>query len=46
MNEMLLRGCMLKNSDYVLGMVVYTGAESRIQMNATKTPNKIGEGPP
>ncbi len=43
MNEMLLRGCMLKNSNYVLGLVVYTGKESRIQMNAAKTPNKVGE---
>lgn len=42
MNEMLLRGCMLKNSNYVLGLVVYTGQESRIQMNAAKTPNKVG----
>ena len=43
MNEMLLRGCMLKNSNYVLGLVVYTGKESRIQMNAAATPNKVGE---
>lgn len=42
MNEMLLRGCMLKNSNYVLGLVVYTGRESRIQMNAAATPNKVG----
>ena len=44
MNEMLLRGCMLKNSNYVLGLVVYTGCESRIQMNAAATPNKVGAG--
>ena len=42
MNEMLLRGCTLKNSRYIIGLVVYTGRESRIQMNATKTPLKIG----
>ena len=45
MNEMLLRGCMLKNSRYILGLVVYTGPESRIQMNAAKTPNKVGPCP-
>ena len=45
MNEMLLRGCMLKNSRYILGLVVYTGPESRIQMNAAKTPNKVGASP-
>ena len=44
MNEMLLRGCMLKNTGFVLGLVVYTGRETRIQRNAAKTPNKIGEG--
>jgi len=43
MNEMLLRGCMLKNSHYVAGLVVYTGKETRIQMNAAKTPLKVGE---
>eukprot|EP00891_Asterochloris_glomerata_P000836 jgi/Astpho2/836/Aster-00685 len=42
MNEMLLRGCMLKNTGFVLGLVVYTGRETRIQRNAAKTPNKIG----
>ncbi|GAB4813241.1 hypothetical protein N2152v2_000287 [Parachlorella kessleri] len=42
MSEMLLRGCMLKNSHYVVGMVVYTGRESRIQMNSSHTPLKVG----
>lgn len=43
MNEMLLRGCMLKNSKAIAGLVVYTGKETRIQMNAAKTPLKVGE---
>jgi magnesium-transporting ATPase (P-type) len=42
MNEMLLRGCMLKNSGFVLGMVVYTGKETRIQMNNRSCPFKLG----
>lgn len=42
MNEMLLRGCMLKNTERIAGMVVYTGKETRIQMNAAKTPLKVG----
>ena len=42
MNEMLLRGCTLKNSNEIVGLVVYTGKETRIQMNSTKTPLKIG----
>jgi len=42
MNEMLLRGCTLKNSTEIVGLVVYTGKQTRIQMNSTKTPSKIG----
>ena len=41
-NEMLLRGCTLKNSKSIIGAVVYTGDESRIQKNSAKTPHKIG----
>ena len=41
-NEMLLRGCTLKNSKSIIGAVVYTGAESRIQKNSAKTPHKVG----
>ena len=44
-NEMLLRGCTLKNSKSIIGAVVYTGAESRIQKNAAKTPHKVGAPP-
>jgi magnesium-transporting ATPase (P-type) len=43
MNEMLLRGCMLKNTGEVLGLVVYSGAETRIQQNSAETPLKYGE---
>jgi phospholipid-transporting ATPase len=42
MSQMLLRGCMLKNSQYILGLVVYTGAETRIQMNSAAAPLKVG----
>jgi len=41
-NEVLLRGCTLKNSGFVVGLVVYTGPESRIQMNAAEPPRKQG----
>jgi hypothetical protein len=44
-HELLLRECMLKNSGFILGVVVYTGRESRIQMNSAKTPNKVGMPP-
>ena len=42
MNEVLLRGCTLKNSKAVYGVVVYTGPESRIQKNAAYPPRKLG----
>lgn len=42
MNEVLLRGCTLKNSGSAIGLVVYTGAETRIQMNAASPPRKLG----
>ena len=44
-NELLLRGCTLKNSGFILGLVVYTGAETRIQMNSTAPPRKQGVHP-
>ena len=42
MNGMLLRGTTLKNSGKIVGLVVYTGPESRIQMNAAPPPRKRG----
>ena len=45
MNEVLLRGCTIKNSGNVHGVVVYTGPESRIQMNAARPPKKTGVHP-
>lgn len=41
-DELLLRGCKLKNSQFVLGMVVYTGSDSRIVRNMARPPIKKG----
>jgi len=41
MENMLLRGCTLKNSEYAYGIVVYVGQESKIFLNAKKPPRKI-----
>jgi magnesium-transporting ATPase (P-type) len=38
---LLMRGCTLRNTDYCIGFVIYTGPESKIMMNAKKSPNKI-----
>ena len=42
MGEMLLRGTTLMNSGYAFGLVVYTGKETRIFKNNSKTPMKSG----
>ena len=38
--NLLLRGCNLKNTDWAIGVVVFTGAETRIMMNSGITPSK------
>ena len=42
MAELLLRGCTLRNTACVLGVVVYAGPESRVQQNAAPPPRKLG----
>lgn len=42
MNEVLLRGCTLKNSRFIYGVVIYTGGDSRIMRNQAITPTKVG----
>ncbi|EJT70612.1 phospholipid-transporting ATPase 1 [Gaeumannomyces tritici R3-111a-1] len=36
----LLRGCNLRNTDWVLGVVIFTGHDTKIMMNAGITPTK------
>ena len=43
MSEILLRGCTLKNSKTIQGMVIYTGPETRIQQNSAAPPRKLGK---
>ncbi|KAL7748762.1 phospholipid transporting ATPase [Sorochytrium milnesiophthora] len=39
-NSLLLRGCYLRNTEWLIGLVVYTGGESKISLNAGITPSK------
>ena len=39
-NNMLLRGCNLRNTEWVLGVVMFTGFDTKIMMNAGITPSK------
>ncbi|KAH6630255.1 hypothetical protein B0J18DRAFT_94973 [Chaetomium sp. MPI-SDFR-AT-0129] len=39
-DNMLLRGCNLRNTEWALGIVVFTGHDTKIMMNAGITPSK------
>lgn len=39
-NNLLLRGCNLRTTDWVLGVVVFTGFDTKIMMNSGITPSK------
>lgn len=39
-NNLLLRGCSLRNTDWILGVVVFTGGETKIMLNSGITPTK------
>ena len=39
-NNLLLRGCSLRNTAFVLGVVVFTGQETKIMLNSGFTPSK------
>ncbi|KZZ93258.1 phospholipid-translocating P-type ATPase domain-containing protein [Moelleriella libera RCEF 2490] len=39
-DNLLLRGCNLRNTEWILGVVVFTGHDTRIMMNAGITPSK------
>lgn len=39
-NNLLLRGCVLRNTNYVIGVVVYTGNHTKLMLNSGGTPSK------
>ncbi|ORY24282.1 hypothetical protein BCR39DRAFT_566635 [Naematelia encephala] len=39
-NELLLRGCTLRNTKWIIGVVVFTGADTKIMLNGGDTPSK------
>ena len=41
MTQLLLRGCVLKNSGWVFGVVIYTGHETKSMLNSKEAPSKM-----
>lgn len=39
-NSTLLRGCVVRNTSWVIGLVLFTGNETKIMLNSGKTPSK------
>ncbi|CAG8468983.1 14292_t:CDS:2 [Funneliformis caledonium] len=40
LNSILLRGCVLKNTEWVIGLVVFTGTDTKLSLNSGATPSK------
>jgi phospholipid-translocating ATPase len=39
-NNLLLRGCIVRNTSWIIGLVVFTGADTKIMLNGGDTPSK------
>ena len=39
-NNLLLRGCTVRNTNWIIGLVVFTGADTKIMLNGGDTPSK------
>ncbi|XP_043716778.1 phospholipid-transporting ATPase 1-like isoform X2 [Telopea speciosissima] len=39
-SNIILRGCQLKNTEWVIGVVVYAGPETKAMLNSTASPSK------
>eukprot|EP00736_Rhodelphis_marinus_P013787 Rmarinus@m.20920 len=40
LNNVMLRGCVLKNTKWMVGLAVYTGHDTKLMKNATEAPSK------
>ncbi|KAF8328106.1 uncharacterized protein EI90DRAFT_2926464 [Cantharellus anzutake] len=39
-NELLLRGCAVRNTKWIIGLVAFTGSDTKIMLNGGETPHK------
>ncbi|KAA8529495.1 hypothetical protein F0562_033706 [Nyssa sinensis] len=39
-NQLLLRGCSLRNTEHIVGAVIFTGHETKVMMNSMNVPSK------
>ncbi|KAG8654039.1 phospholipid-transporting ATPase 3 isoform X2 [Manihot esculenta] len=39
-NQLLLRGCSLRNTEYIVGTVIFSGHETKVMMNSMNVPSK------
>ncbi|KAL5554018.1 hypothetical protein UlMin_041419 [Ulmus minor] len=39
-NQILLRGCSLRNTEYIVGAVIFSGQETKVMMNTMNVPSK------
>ncbi|KAG0494855.1 hypothetical protein HPP92_005849 [Vanilla planifolia] len=39
-NQLLLRGCSLRNTEYIVGVIIFTGHETKVMMNSMNVPSK------
>ncbi|CAO3648890.1 unnamed protein product [Cunninghamella echinulata] len=40
-NQILLRGAQLRNTDWIYGIVIFTGHETKLMLNSSKKPSKV-----
>ena len=42
-NSILLRGCVLRNTEWAIGIALYTGKDTKVVLNSGKTPSKTSK---
>ena len=42
-DQLLLRGSSLRNTEWIIGIAVYTGHDSKVMMNQSSSPNKLSK---